>query len=506
MEDIYQEISATENIISGEATFTLTDDDYEALDLSFGNFSSIEDAKTMLPSFLVGKFPAWGAQSLAAVTFNLYSPIKFEAYTVTAADYAALGFTSLNNSYDIKDFFGYKFPSEQRGTVIDLTYQKEPTIIEYTLTDADYDLVGNGRYNNFDVRPGRADEDEEVRRAKIQTILLNNFPAVALETKYNVTYEVFNGSNIDLMILLRREQNELDASITTDYTLTADDFALVGNGTFNNFDIREGKDEETIEARRAKIETILLNKYPDTPLGNYYNVTYAIYNGAPGTLKMLVEYTGGGGYLIFSGTTYEIYEFAVEENTARFTLTNDWAAPITFTKDEYSLMGQRYPNFSDKDEAIYKIGIYLRTLYQFAEPGDFIAVQYDIFRGGVTVENVNYVFDGSVWNAIPSVIEETIKFGHDGISWVPDNTIKYTLTAADYTLVGNGNYQNFDVREGKAEAEESVRLEKVNIILLNNFPEDAEGQKYIVQFNIYNGAAGEDSLAVVKTGEVYVLQ
>ena len=38
--------------------------------------------------------------------------------------------------------------------------------------------------------------------------------------------------------------------------------------------------------------------------------------------------------------------------------------------------------------------------------------------------------------------------------------------------------------------QESVRLDKVNTILLNNFPSDAEGQKYIVTYNIYNGAAG----------------
>jgi hypothetical protein len=116
------------------------------------------------------------------------------------------------------------------------------------------------------------------------------------------------------------------------------------------------------------------------------------------------------------------------------------------------------------------------------------------------------VFDGSVWNSIDTVIEETIKFGHDGASWVPDNTIKYTLTSADYTLVGNGNYGNFDVRAGKAEAEESVRLEKVNTILLNNFPSDAEGQKYIVTFNVYNGANGVMSLSVIKEGSAYVKQ
>ena len=186
MEDIYEEIDALESVISGEATYTLTDEDYDDLELGYGNFSSIDDAKSMLPDFLSGKFPAWGAESLAAVTFKLYNPIKFDAYTVTDADYEAIGLTSLNNSGDFNDFFEYKFPSEVKGTVVDLTYNTEPTITNYTLTDADYDLVGNGRFDNFDIRTGRAEETIDVRRAKIQTILLNNFPDAADGAKYNL--------------------------------------------------------------------------------------------------------------------------------------------------------------------------------------------------------------------------------------------------------------------------------------------------------------------------------
>ena len=238
MEDIYADIDSAETVISGEAVFTLTDADYETLELNYGNFSSMDDAKADLPAFLVNKFPVWGAESLATVTFNLYSPIKFESYTVSDADYTALGITSLNNGGDYNDFFDAKFPSEAKGTVIDLTYNTEPTIIDYALTDADFELVGNGRFDNFDIRSGRAEEEIEVRRAKIQTILLNNFPDAKDATKYNVTYAVYDGASGTLEMLLKQQQNEPDASLTTDYTLTDADFALVGNGNYNNFDIR----------------------------------------------------------------------------------------------------------------------------------------------------------------------------------------------------------------------------------------------------------------------------
>ncbi|WP_299054873.1 hypothetical protein [uncultured Polaribacter sp.] len=496
MEDIYAELDAKESVISGEAVYTLTDEDYESLDLSYGNFSNLDDAKSMIPGFLSSKYQAWGLGSLATVTFKLYSPINFESYTLTDDDYAALNLTSLNTSGDFNSFLGSKFSSEPNGSVVDLTYNTLAPQIEYTLTDTDFDLVGNGQYDNFDIRSGRDEETIESRRAKIETILLNNFPDTAVGQQYLVTYAVYDGSasTRDMLVQLNASNEYV---LINGYTLTEADFASVGNGQYNNFDVREGKDEETVEARRTKIETILLNNFPSTATGDQYFVTYAIYNGTNTTLNMLLEFDGSG---------YVLVEATVISKTTRFTYTGTWDAPITFTQAEYNLMGQSYPNFSNEDEAIYKIGIYLKTLYQFAAESDFVAVQFDLYSGSLSTENVNYVYDGSVWNAIPTVINETIKFGHDGTTWVPDNTIKYTLTSADYTLVGNGNYGNFDVRDGKAEQEESVRLEKINTILLNNFPNDAEGQKYIVTYNIYNGAAGIWSLAVIKEGSEYVKQ
>ena len=52
LDDVYTELDAQDNPIVGEAKFTLTDEDYDELGLNFGNFSSIDDAKDMLPAFL----------------------------------------------------------------------------------------------------------------------------------------------------------------------------------------------------------------------------------------------------------------------------------------------------------------------------------------------------------------------------------------------------------------------------------------------------------------------
>lgn len=334
MEDIYSEIDATETVISGEATYTLTDADYDALGLNYGNFSSSDDAKADLPGFLTDKYPAWGAESLAAVTFKLYAPKvterSLEVYTVSSDDYADNGHTygNFSRDYHITDFLDIKYPNAANRLLVSLTY-----------------------------------------------------------------------------------------------------------------------------------------KY---------------YSGSVSTLN--------NGFLFVNGA---------------------WEMAAGITDDEYTAMGEGYSNFSSEDEAIAKVSVFLVDKFKYSGKmaGDIEAIMYKLYTGGSVKSFIaNFIYDGASWSEYNNVIDETIKFGHDGTTWVPDNTIKYTLTGADYTLVGNGNYGNFDVRAGKAEEQESVRLDKVNTILLNNFPSDAEGQKYIVTYNIYNGAAGVWSLAVIKEGGAYVKQ
>jgi len=347
MEDIYKDIDAIESVISGEATITLTDADYDALGLGYGSFSSLDDAKSMLPDFLTSKYPAWGAESLASVTFKLYSPRRDErslaVYEVTSTDYTDNGHNwgNFDSFTDISEFLDVKYPSAANRLLVSLTY-----------------------------------------------------------------------------------------------------------------------------------------KY---------------YNGSVSTLE--------NGFINNAGT---------------------WEMSTGITDDEYTSMGESRAQFSYEDEALAKIPVFANTKFQYdgKVAGDIEGIMYklyvtdvqDIDEDGRTDDRAVYsfvtfvIYDGANWSIYTNVIDETIKFGHDGENWVPDNTIKYTLTAADYDLVGNGNYGNFDVRTGRDEELESVRLDKINTILLNNFPSDAEGQKYIVSYNIYNGASGVWSLAVIKEGSAYVKQ
>jgi hypothetical protein len=337
MEDIHAVIDAQEQVITGEVNFTMSDDDYDFLDLGYGNFNSVEDAKSMIPDLLFEKYPVWGDGSLATVSFNVYAPKKdersLEIYTVSTADY---------DSYE-----------------------------------------DTSRYNNFD------------SAYQIYRLLDDLYPAPADRLLVSLTYKFYDG----------------------------------GVSTLNN------------------------------------------------------------GFLFLNG---------------------EWNFIQGFTDDEYQMMGEGYPNFSSESEADIKIPVFLKDKFKFdgKSAGDIEAIMYKLYvGGGVTESYVKYfIYDGSDWSEYGNEISETVKFGHDGSTWVPDNTIKYVLTAADYELVGNGRYGNFDVRAGKDEETVEARLAKINTILLNNFPGMAEGQKFTVIYNVYSGAAEVWEMKVILSGGSYVLQ
>jgi len=228
----------------------------------------------------------------------------------------------------------------------------------------------------------------------------------------------------------------------------------------------------------SHINTFCEWKYPDAVRGDFVELTYNYYTGQTTVQK-----------------------------TKKIILLDSWMETIEFSDDDYTAMGRLYPNFKYKDDAQHKIGIYLKTLLPYAFEGDQVITLYNWRHkvDGSYVMDVNvapFTFDGANWNYIGSVIEQTIKFGHNGTVWEPDNTIVYTLTNADYALVGNGQYFNFDVRAGKDDETEEARIAKINTILLNNFPDALEGQKYLVKYAVYTGSAESwETKVILQDGE-----
>jgi len=130
-EDIYNALDAKEEVIAGDVVYTLTDEDYDALEKSFGNFNSEDEAKSLIPGLLDEKYPVWGLGSSAVVTFDLYAPKREEKsiirYTVTTEDYDSNPETERFNNFDdedqIIDLLNVKYPSPSDRTLVSLTYK-----------------------------------------------------------------------------------------------------------------------------------------------------------------------------------------------------------------------------------------------------------------------------------------------------------------------------------------------------------------------------------------------
>ena len=81
---------------------------------------------------------------------------------------------------------------------------------------------------------------------------------------------------------------ETEKDATQTHTLTADDYKLVGNDKYGNFDVREGKDEEERSVILDKLSKIIKSNF-DVTLGEVYEVTYKFYDGTAtqdGTMKL----------------------------------------------------------------------------------------------------------------------------------------------------------------------------------------------------------------------------
>ena len=114
LEDINAEVDAKAKAISSEVSFALTDDDYEELDLKYGNFNTIDDAKTMIPDLLNDKYPVWGDGSLATVTFKFYNKINTysgDVYELKKEEYNKITgdkYGNFNKPYHVFDYLKVK--------------------------------------------------------------------------------------------------------------------------------------------------------------------------------------------------------------------------------------------------------------------------------------------------------------------------------------------------------------------------------------------------------------
>lgn len=541
LDDIYDDLEANEPGISTEFQYTLTEDDYtDILDLDFPNFSSLDDAKELIPTVLNENFPVLGENSLATVYFDIYDPLRVENYTVVSADYSETGLstTYFSGLGDVQDFLELKYPQAENGDYVRLTYQVLAEEIAYTIDADDFDLIGSeladkypapassaAQYSNFDRRETRsAYWSNEMILEAINIVLEDNFDNVTGQ-KYNVSYAIYDGSSGTESMTVQYDGNAYISVGGTAYTFTNADFTLIGTefattypdpaasaARYNNFDRRVGNaaywsNEMILEA----IDAVLDAQYPAAGDGDKFEVSYAVYTGSAG-VEIMSVIKENGSYIVDENASVSTIETTVVYAFSN----NNWNEPFMLDAEDYTEIGQRFPNFDDEDEAIFKLEIFLGREFPYAEEGDFVTLAYAFFESGSTsTEYANFKFENGEFNYIPSVIQSSLQFGNDGTTWVPDNTITYKLGVADYTFLADelaadypnptssmGRYGNFDRRSGNAAFwSDDMIVEAMNILLDKIDPSAEEGQKYAVTFDIYNGSNTTETFFLIKNDE-----
>jgi len=137
---------------------------------------------------------------------------------------------------------------------------------------------------------------------------------------------------------------------------------------------------------------------------------------------------------------------------------------------------------------------------------------YKYYDGDTFYQVANFVYTNQEWMLLTNIATESLKFGHDGETWVPDNTIKYEFVEEDYTTIESAlaadypdatssasNYGNFDRREGTdAYWSDDMILEAINALLDELNPDAENGQKYELTYAIYNGTNTTETVFVIK--------
>jgi len=541
MDDIYDNID-TSIKVEGTADLVLSEDDYSTLNVTDNKFSTLDEAKALIPALLKQKYPAFTEKSLATVYFNVNNPTSVEEYTVVAADYSASG---LSNEYatgmsDVEMLLETKFPEAAVGDFVKLTYSIIADEILYTLVDPDDFLLiqeklgakypdptySAANYGNIERRDSKdAYWTDDMILEALNVVLSDRYDDVEGQ-KYNVSYAIYDGNAGSESMTVQFDGNAYIAVGGMAYEITSDDYSYIGTelgdtypgpagnaAQYKSFDIRTSGDNIWSEDMITEaVNAVLMSHYPDAENGAKFEITYTSYNGSATAVVVQSYILTDGSYVVDNNAsvstieTTQVYSFA----------NGSWFQPLTLDAEDYTAMGQSHPNFDNVDELAHKIAILLNNKYPYAEAGDYKAVSYAFYTSGsgTATRYSNFVFQNESFKYISDVKETSLQFGYDGVDWVPDNTIQYSFITADYSLIASellgaypaqaGNlesYGNFNRGGGSTSWDDDMMLEGINIVLDNVNPNAEVGQKYIISYVIYAGGYSTESVSVIKTEE-----
>lgn len=580
LDDINSAIDAKENPIVGDTEYTLTDDDYDELELSYGSFNSEDDAKTMIPSLLSDLYPAWGKSSSVLVNYNLYVGSAFGArdYTLNQADYTSTGSSLLGFQSDatpadyLADILASNISNAKEGDYRVAKY--------FQFTGSAYTVTPKvSLESNFDYGSTEGD----LTSITTDWSAHSGSSAVGYTTS-SLSMAGYPTSDIGGSITIKPSNSEdVNSGFTTIssgkvYASALVNLSEVSNGNYF-FHIMEAPDTQPYAQFRSRVgakdngsgkvlfgigassssltygETafdlnttyLLVSSYEiETGTSNLYVLTTAeatepatpeaTNTGSSGNAISAVAFRQSGG---IPTATIDGVRVA---NTWSALMTNDalpnevigakesmvssyvyngtsWVAPSDnfYLVSEADFASIGIETFGSSTPAEDYLPTFLNLKFPYAQEGEALDVVYNYVSSssGPQVRGNLYTKIDGAWKGYQSTITTNLQFGHDGTTWVPDNTIKYTLvrnddyeymasqlTGAEYAgLIGNlAGYGDFDYNWSDDQIHYALSL-----LLDHLFPTAPEGQKYSLTYVIYDNGENDYITNFIRQGGAWVV-
>jgi hypothetical protein len=522
LEDLNEEIDAIPDEPNvGSFEYTVTDEDYDTLNLGYGSFNSEQEAKDLIPQLLDAEYPLYGQGSSVLVNYNLYigsaegvSDFTYsDIYDFTNSDYATAG----------SDAFGF-YPDANAADAI-------PAILDAQVADPTEGQMMLAKYDQYLEDPvvGLADlvaynfagsmegwtvgeefGDDDVWTSQSGYVQGNSyFGGQVANTEWLVspTIDLTGESNLKFQITheldYANDPSLLKIMVSTDYTndvLTAtwDEITLANPATG---DMASSEDYDFSAYDGEIINVAFKYESSDTDAGRWRVASMAIK-----TLGATGDTNSKGEYFMYSGGSWEAVEGVYYLSSGDFD-----------SMGEESGQPGRYDNFSSSISPDNYLPTFLSLNFPYAQEEDELFIIYDYYssNSGAQRRGNLYTVTGGEFVGHESTISTSLQFGYDNGIWVPDNTIRYTLVqsdldyiAANYAAVDGyadavgsmAQYGNFDRRSSNAAYwSDEMLLTVLNDLLDNVIAPGAENeQKYVISFDIYDGSSGVEEFSLIK--------
>ncbi|MFI2741427.1 choice-of-anchor J domain-containing protein [Zhouia sp. PK063] len=529
MDDIYNDINSDpENafIVQGDTTYTLTEDDYASLDLENNSFDSEDEAKAALPDFIDGMYSFWGKGSSVTINYNLYvgpagitkSLLNAASYELTDADYAASGsnypgfLPSTDAETEITDLLSTKYADAAEGDGVLVNYaQYDKVPSGKVVFEQDFKADGIDSFTSVSVV---GDDQNWYYNSSYGAVMSGYSSGTIANEDWLISPEIDLTSDSDLNISILQALNKgkdnslVSVLISTDYKGDGD----VSSATWDKIDFEDvptGSDWTFVQSEKYD-----LSAYEGKKVYVAFKYTSTDSDAATWEIKdVKITSDASGGDSSAEALPYSSYFIYSQEEWSIV----DSSTYYTLTTADYDAMGTgsgqpgQYNNFSSSVAPEDYIPTYLKLKYPYAQEDDQLVVFYAYYSGGVTTRANLYMVQNGVWTPYQTTQEASLQFGNDGSTWVPDNTIKYTLVNSDYELMAdkladdpvyNGNlttlsnYHDFDYNWTA-----DMKIGAIGVLLNNLFPNAEVGQKYLVTYLVYNSGTYFETLHMIKTSE-----